>query len=87
MTSKHQIQIFANKPFAKAIRGTFSALVLTATPILIGVWVGSAAMQWLGFIFGILLLLGMAFSNQSKNTFASTDEARAYLDKIDRGDA
>lgn len=87
MIQKHQITITNTKPFAKVMRVTFSTLALTAAPILIGVFVESAAMEWLGFTFGILLLFTLAFSGQSKTTFTTTDEARAYLDKIDRGAA
>lgn len=56
--------------------------------ISVGVWLDSAAMQWLGFIgvflAFIIVLTSMANSNRDKNTDLSIDEARARLDEIEQ---
>jgi len=53
-------------------------------PIGIGVVVDSSAMQWTGFVFGILLMVGLAASESKKTTFKTVAEAKAYLDTLEK---
>ncbi len=87
MSDRHTITINNTTSFARVFRTTFSVLVLTACPILLGRAVDSTPLQWLGFVFGLLIVSGIAMSIHGRTTFKTTDEARAYLDKIDRGEA
>lgn len=53
-------------------------------PIGIGIAVDSSAMQWTGFVFGILLMLGLAAADVKKTTFKTIAEAKAYLDTLEK---
>lgn len=80
-----EVKIYISGPMGWAgwSRRLITRLALTMTPIGVGIACDSTAMQWLGFVMGILILLVAAKSDADRNTFSSTAEARARLDEID----
>ena len=84
----HLIVITDARGFGRWLRNfvvhVLGMLALVAGPVGVGIVTGSAAMQWVGFVLGIVLLVSV---NGKPNRFRTTDEARAYLDQIDRGEA
>jgi hypothetical protein len=52
-------------------------------PIGLGVLVDSTAMQWVGFVFGLVLMIGVANQIRKENTVHSFDEARRLLDRME----
>lgn len=63
--------------------GTLLSISLTVClPIGLGVALDSTAMQWLGFIFALLALGGIVFSNTKGNSFDNVDAAKARLDEF-----
>jgi hypothetical protein len=84
-----EVKIYINGPlgWGKWIRRLTVGLLLPMAPIGIGIACGSSAMQWLGFVLGIFVLIDAEKADAARNTFNSTADARAYLDKIDAGEA
>jgi hypothetical protein len=82
-TSEISIYISAPHGWGKWFRNLTTGMALVAGPIAIGIVCNSQAMQWLGFVFGFMCLVAFAKRAADDTTFASTDEARAYLDRID----
>ncbi|QTG12387.1 hypothetical protein G6M86_03630 [Agrobacterium tumefaciens] len=62
------------------LRRLFALATLVFLPISIGVYVGSSAMQWAGFVFGILFAIAIA--NQDKS-FATKQEAIAHIESLE----
>jgi hypothetical protein len=62
----------------------FTAITVIA-PISIGVWVGSTAMQWLGFLFAFMLLLAIGMKSVEKDTrkVHTFAEARRAIDEME----
>lgn len=84
----HEIQILNHAPRARIwLSRAASFVVMSILPITIGVVLNSPAMQWLGFVFSILAILGLVHRWNVDTTFNTTHEARLFLDKIDRGEA
>lgn len=54
--------------------------------ILVGVLTNSAAMEWSGFVVGILALIGMAAAEVSKSSGLTFTEARARIDDLERSE-
>jgi len=52
-------------------------------PILVGVLLQSAAMQWVGFLFTILFVFALAARSKNRTTFTSIEEAVRYLEEQD----
>lgn len=63
-------------------RDTYSGAVLLAL-VLLGWWIGSAALQWIGGIVWILFLFGRAANTLQKYRFTIT-EARDELDRLEQ---
>lgn len=63
-------------------RDTYSGAVLLAL-VLLGWWIGSAALQWIGGIVWILFLFGRAANTFQKYRFTIT-EARDELDRLEQ---
>jgi hypothetical protein len=80
-----EVKIYIGGPhgWASWSRRLITGLALTMAPIGVGIACGSTAMQWLGFVMGILILLVAAKADADRTTFSNTAEARAHLDKID----
>lgn len=89
MSTDNEVRIYISGPFgwAKWFRRLVGDMTMVAGPIAIGIVCDSSAMQWVGFILGIIMLLATAWQSADKTTFKGTAEARAYLDKIDAGTA
>lgn len=90
MSNAYQIMITDNRGgFWGALKRTFFIILLVAAcvvaPIGIGIFAQSSAMQWVGFVIGLWIVLSSLSTRVRK--VKSTDEARAYLDQIDRGTA
>lgn len=66
------------------MRRLISLMALVILPISIGIFNNSAAMSWIGFFFAILFTIAMGATLMKKSTTYSIQEARAYLDKIER---
>lgn len=84
--SKIIIEI-VDRRLKRAVGRSLSISLLFIFPISVGVLVDSSAMQWAGFIFGILLLFTLLFRQKNEGTFTSFDEAQAYLAKLKEGAA
>jgi len=71
--------------FWRGLRVVF-LFAVWCTPILIGLWAGSAALQWVGYLIGILLVVAVVSIRRSKNHSIGTsfDDARAKLNEIER---
>jgi hypothetical protein len=82
-----RIYIAAQPGMATWFRRLVGGMTMLLGPIAIGIVCDSPAMQWVGFVLGITMLLAIAKQMADRTTFKSTDEARAYLDKIDAGTA
>lgn len=76
------INIEITTPF-RPLRTLFHTAVEVGV-IGIGVWVGSAAMQWAGFLALLLLMLGAANAHSKRNKGLTPDEARARIDQIEK---
>ena len=57
------------------------------TPVGIGVVTDSAAMQWTGFIVGMLILVGMAVALVDQDKGLTIEQAQARIDEIKRREA
>jgi len=64
------------------LRDLFTFFMLVSV-VGIGVWVGSAAMQWVGALIGFICLLAWT---QEKKVRLSIVEARLKLDQIEKGE-
>jgi hypothetical protein len=53
-------------------------------PIGLGVLVDSDAMQWVGFVFGLAIMIGFTKQFNDQNTVHSFDEARRLLDRMEK---
>lgn len=76
--AKTQFIIIHNMPFQSWIRDV-SSFMLFAGLIGLGVFVGSAAMQWAGFFVAVIILLARAGAMKAKRM--SRAEAIAYLQR------
>lgn len=84
--NKLEIIISDVRGVGQFLRRVFATFVLLVMPVSIGIAVESAPMQWVGFVCGIFLLLSFAYKTNGQHKFKTTDEARAFLDRIDRGE-
>jgi hypothetical protein len=84
---KHDIVISDVRTMGRFYRTLTALTSIVVLPVGIGIVAASDAMQWAGFVGGMVILLAFAHSDNSRHTFKTTDEARAFLDKIDRGEA
>ncbi|MDF1599691.1 hypothetical protein PZ895_07865 [Mesorhizobium sp. YIM 152430] len=85
--NKLEIIISDVRGVGRFLRQVVAIFALLVIPVSIGIAVESAPMQWVGFVCGIILLLSFAHKSNGQHKFKTTDEARAFLDKIDRGEA
>lgn len=63
-------------------RKLVSIVGAVCAPIAIGAYLESSAMQWVGFIFGSVTVIGMAVSESKKNTFDNIEAAKRRLDEF-----
>jgi hypothetical protein len=66
------------------VRVTINFAVMSIAPIGLGIYLQSAAMQWLGFVFSILGIFTMTANVVKK--FDDIEEAKKYLDGIKEPD-
>lgn len=85
MAQRDEISIYisAQHGWRKWARNLASGMAMFAGPVAIGIVCNSQAMQWVGFVLGFIGLVAIAKRAADDTTFASTNEARAYLDKLD----
>lgn len=62
------------------LRRLISAVVSVGAPIGIGIAAHSSAMQWVGFMFGILFFVGLAA--KEKHQFKTKEDAKAFIDSL-----
>jgi uncharacterized membrane protein len=78
----HTITIVsANKPLINLVR-IIALVVCVVGPIGIGIMTDSDAMQWAGFVFGLLFTIGIARAMTTDKRFTTVDDAKAYLDQL-----
>lgn len=63
-------------------RRLLTALLLAVVPIAAGIAADSAAMQWSGFVMGLLLFGSLAVKSANEHTFRTVDAAKAFLDQL-----
>jgi hypothetical protein len=56
---------------------------MAVVPICIGILADSAAMQWIGFMMSLLLIVNFARDTQNQSTFSTTAAAIAHLEAMD----
>jgi hypothetical protein len=66
-----------------SVRRSATGLLLQTIPISLGIWTGSAAMQWVGFVFSLVLVIGLAVSLQKRDQGLTIQQARQRLDEIE----
>ena len=81
MSDDLKILCIDEKPMESIKRDGFSLLCALAL-VLPGVWLESAAMQWLGVALFFLVICTVAVGVRKKHTKTIT-EARAYLDDLE----
>jgi hypothetical protein len=69
------------RPYWRTVSSMF---VLVIGPILLGVFARSDALQWGGFVFGLLSLVGLAQRISGDVKAYTINEARALLDRLER---
>ncbi len=57
-------------------------VISVVAPIALGAVLQSSAMQWAGFIFGMMFLLTMGINIIKKTSFTTVEEAKAHLDEL-----
>lgn len=84
MTEKKNmtITLVNSSKLARAVQRTITVTLVFVLPICIGIAVHSSAMQWAGFIFGLLIILVMAVSHHKENTFSTVDAAKRRLEEL-----
>jgi hypothetical protein len=55
--------------------------------IAVGIWTGSAAMQWAGFILGLIFSVALAASEIKRDKSLTIADARKRLDEIEDEEA
>lgn len=83
MNKKEDINIYIidKRGIRPLFRNILSVLIL-CTPIYIGVLTGSTAMQWIGFVVGILLFLSLVVEFNKIHRYKSVDEAIRALEAM-----
>lgn len=65
-------------------RRLLTVVVIVLGPTSIGILLDNPAMQWLGFVFTLLLFFGFSAAEQKKSVTHSITEARRRLDELER---
>lgn len=76
------IRIINNSSVLRMAARAISLTVLVLTPIAFGAVMNSSAMQWVGFLFGLLFILTSVAKFNRETTFASVDEAIRHLEQL-----
>lgn len=81
MTAEKKLNIYVNTTptLMKWFQRLVGVVAMIVLPIGIGVYTDSTAMQWAGFTFGMLCILGFAISDVKRRTFTTYDDAIAFL--------
>ena len=79
---RHLIIINDTRMSWRVIGFVVRAVMMVCLPIGLGVIVGSSAMQWVGFLFGISILFANLVKLKHERTFDDIDAARDYLDGL-----
>lgn len=80
---KHTITINDQRSALMWLARSLSITACTLAPIVVGVIVDSPAMQWVGFLFGVLLVFAVSIRLHNEHTVHSIAEARAVLDRLE----
>jgi predicted RND superfamily exporter protein len=80
MTRRITVTIVDSRRWAW-LRRAVAVFVVAVCPILIGVVLDSAAMQWMGFVLSVLMILVLAVVSPLKVT---VEDAIAYLADVDK---
>jgi len=80
--SDKPIIIIIRESVVSSIIKDVSSLALVAALISLGVYLGSTAMQWFGFLCACLAFVSLAGRFGDKKSELTVDEARKRLDEI-----
>lgn len=69
-----------NETLAQSLLSDAGTIAMLVSLVLVGKFIGSEALQWVGAIMGFLAVLSRASKSAPKMTI---EEARAYLDKLE----
>lgn len=82
---EQKIYIQFKEPIShKYFKLSFGLAILVVGPTALGIVADSAAMQWLGFVFTLLTVFAIAANMAKHTTFKTIDEARAYLNELEK---
>jgi hypothetical protein len=82
--AKIEIIVLADDRLWKSVaRDAWTAIVLGGLTML-GWWVGSTALQWIGGLFAVLFMISRVTATTVKSRYTLA-EARAKLDELERG--
>ncbi|WP_298981501.1 hypothetical protein [uncultured Roseibium sp.] len=85
MTQKHEIIIIDGR-LAPSVMKSLTTFGLLTAMMGIGIIMDSSAFQWVAGVVGLIWLIAKASIN-AKNSQMTLDQARAFLDEIDRRSA
>lgn len=69
------------------LRRVTLGLALQMVPIAVGIWTGSAAMQWMGFVCSLIIMFAVAAMLVRRDQGLTIAEARVRLDEIEAEEA
>jgi hypothetical protein len=75
-----EIIVRVNPTWMQLTQKVIAIASATVIPIGIGVALDSPAMQWLGFVFSILSVLGLTYTKKNDNTHKTFVEAIMWLE-------
>lgn len=79
-----EIVIVNKSSFLRNLSRTAGFVLAVVLPVTVGIAADSPAMQWVGFVFGVIFMFGFASALKKTNTVHSFAEARALLDQMER---
>lgn len=81
MAEKTKIIVLADDRLWKSFLSDLWTAVVLGGLTMLGWWVGSSALQWIGGFFAVLFIMGRVTAAGVKNRF-TISEARAELERI-----
>jgi len=63
----------------------FGIVFSVCGPIMLGVLLDSTAMQWVGFLFGMLCIVAIIYRDSRSHTFDNVEAAKRRLDEWEEG--
>jgi len=82
MTSKPRI-IIVHETLAESIAKDAVSTIALLASIAVGVWISSAALQWMAGVIWVLWIISKSMSVGSKDNWLTVEQARKRLDEIE----